>query len=61
MLMAHSWPGNVRELENVVERAFILRSEGRIGIENLPEELTGRCGGLEQGGGHQKRPGSYGG
>jgi len=42
LLMAHDWPGNIRELENVIERAFILCREGRIGIEHLPEELTAR-------------------
>lgn len=41
LLMAHDWPGNIRELENVVERAFILCSDGAIGIEHLPRELTG--------------------
>ena len=42
LLMAHDWPGNIRELENVIERAFILCNEGRIGIEHLPGELTAR-------------------
>ncbi len=42
LLMAHEWPGNIRELENVVERAFILCSEGSIRIDHLPDELTGR-------------------
>jgi len=42
LLMAHDWPGNIRELENSIERAFILCSEGHIGIEHLPEELTAR-------------------
>jgi PAS domain S-box-containing protein len=42
LLMAHEWPGNVRELENVIERAFILCSEGSIGIEHLPGELLAR-------------------
>jgi len=41
LLMAHDWPGNIRELENVVERGFILCSDGDIGIEHLPRELTG--------------------
>ena len=41
LLMAHDWPGNVRELENIIERAFILCGNGRIGIEHLPESLTG--------------------
>jgi transcriptional regulator of acetoin/glycerol metabolism len=41
ILMAHSWPGNVRELENIIERAFIMCSDGLIGMEHLPEELTG--------------------
>ncbi|HOG16226.1 MAG TPA: sigma 54-interacting transcriptional regulator [Syntrophales bacterium] len=39
LLMAHHWPGNIRELENVVERAFVLCSEGHIGVKHLPEEL----------------------
>ncbi len=40
LLMAHDWPGNVRELQNVIERAFVLVREGRIGLEHLPEEMT---------------------
>jgi PAS domain S-box-containing protein len=40
LLMAYDWPGNVRELENVIERAFVLCSNGPIGIEHLPAELT---------------------
>jgi PAS domain S-box-containing protein len=39
LLMAHDWPGNIRELENVIERAFILCSQGEITIGHLPEEL----------------------
>jgi PAS domain S-box-containing protein len=41
LLMAHDWPGNVRELENVIERAFVLCSGGRIELPHLPESLTG--------------------
>ncbi len=40
LLMAHDWPGNIRELENVIERAFILCSEGEIRMGHLPAELT---------------------
>lgn len=40
LFMAHDWPGNIRELENVIERAFVLISDGQIGIEQLPEEFT---------------------
>jgi transcriptional regulator with PAS, ATPase and Fis domain len=40
LLLAHHWPGNVRELENAVERAFILRKDGLIGVADLPEGIT---------------------
>ncbi len=46
-LMAHDWPGNVRELENVIERAFVLCSEGRIKPVHLPRELTARSSDFE--------------
>ena len=31
----YPWPGNVRELENIIERAVILRQNGRIEAEDL--------------------------
>ncbi|HEX5041887.1 MAG TPA: sigma 54-interacting transcriptional regulator [Candidatus Polarisedimenticolaceae bacterium] len=34
-LQAYSWPGNVRELQNVVERAVILASKGRLEVGDL--------------------------
>ncbi|MBC8479499.1 MAG: sigma 54-interacting transcriptional regulator, partial [FCB group bacterium] len=34
-LVAYDWPGNVRELENVLERALILATDGRLSFENL--------------------------
>jgi PAS domain S-box-containing protein len=35
-LMRHDYPGNIRELENFIEHAFILCSEGAIGLRHLP-------------------------
>jgi PAS domain S-box-containing protein len=47
LLMAHNWPGNVRELENVIERAFIIRGDGFIGVRHLPEELKKHVASLD--------------
>ena len=35
----YSWPGNVRELSNLVERVCLLKGEGLISEEDLPEEI----------------------
>lgn len=34
-LSRYNWPGNVRELDNVMQRAYILHSNGRISADNL--------------------------
>jgi len=39
VLMDHGWPGNVRELENTIERAVVLCTTDRIGIDLLPDYL----------------------
>jgi two-component system, NtrC family, response regulator PilR len=39
LLMAYDWPGNVRELENVIERAVVLASGARIGIDLIPDHV----------------------
>jgi two-component system response regulator PilR (NtrC family) len=39
LLLDHLWPGNVRELENTIERAVVLCTGDRIGIELLPDYL----------------------
>ncbi|MEE2904110.1 MAG: sigma-54 dependent transcriptional regulator [Myxococcota bacterium] len=39
-LQRYDWPGNIRELRNVVERMVILRGEGEIEEEDLPERFV---------------------
>jgi DNA-binding NtrC family response regulator len=34
-LTRHSWPGNVRELKNVIDRAVLLETSDRIGLNNI--------------------------
>jgi two-component system response regulator PilR (NtrC family) len=36
-LCEYDWPGNVRELENVIERAVVLSSSPRIGLDLIPD------------------------
>jgi NtrC-family two-component system response regulator AlgB len=36
----HVWPGNVRELRNTVERAVILGNDEKIGVNDLPGNIT---------------------
>jgi DNA-binding NtrC family response regulator len=42
LLMAYNWPGNVRELENAIERAVVLSSGPRIGVDLVPEQVRSR-------------------
>lgn len=41
-LQEYQWPGNVRELENALERAVILSTGERLGVDVLPERVTQR-------------------
>ena len=41
MLRRYRWPGNVRELQNVVERAVLLGKSDRVGVEDLPTDVSG--------------------
>lgn len=42
-LLSHTWPGNVRELDNVMQRAFILQTNGMISDAEIVFEMdTGR-------------------
>jgi transcriptional regulator of acetoin/glycerol metabolism len=38
--MGYDYPGNIRQLENIIEHAFILCSQGEIGIRHLPAYLA---------------------
>lgn len=40
-LRAYAFPGNVRELANIVERAAVLCRGQTVGVEDLPEHVTG--------------------
>jgi DNA-binding NtrC family response regulator len=39
VLLRYNWPGNVIQLENVIERAFALRVDLTIGLDDLPTEI----------------------
>jgi len=39
VLLRYSWPGNVIQLENVIERAFALRVNLTIELDDLPSEI----------------------
>jgi len=41
LLMAYDWPGNVRELENVIERAVVLCPDREIGVDLIPDHVSG--------------------
>ncbi|MBX6396099.1 MAG: hypothetical protein IRY98_10430, partial [Alicyclobacillaceae bacterium] len=38
-MVNYSWPGNIRQLRNCVERALLSSSDGKIKVENLPDEI----------------------
>ena len=40
-MMDYEWPGNVRELENAMERGMVLSTTPVIGLELLPQQLSG--------------------
>jgi sigma-54 dependent transcriptional regulator, flagellar regulatory protein len=39
LLKQHHWPGNVRELKNMVERFVVLKGEGIIEAQDLPDDI----------------------
>jgi len=39
VMKAYRWPGNVRELKNIIERAMLLGTTGRLTMADLPAEI----------------------
>ena len=39
VMIQHDWPGNVRELSNLMERLVVIKGEGEINIDDLPEKM----------------------
>lgn len=41
-LIEYDWPGNIRELENMIERLVVLKKQGTLGVEDLPQKFGRR-------------------
>jgi DNA-binding NtrC family response regulator len=39
VMVSYDWPGNVRQLENTIERMVLLKGEGELSVEDLPEKM----------------------
>jgi DNA-binding NtrC family response regulator len=39
-VLEYAWPGNIRELENLIERVIILKGEGVITPQDLPDKVV---------------------
>lgn len=39
VMIDYSWPGNVRELQNLIEYLFVINTDNKIGMEQLPPKL----------------------
>ncbi len=39
-LITYDWPGNIRQLRNAIERMLVLDTDGRLDVDDLPEEIA---------------------
>ncbi|HVN29229.1 MAG TPA: sigma-54 dependent transcriptional regulator [Candidatus Binataceae bacterium] len=42
LLLNYRWPGNVRELQSAIHSGVILSRNGRLAVDDLPADITGR-------------------
>lgn len=42
VLRNYDWPGNVRQLQNTLESMMVLDQDGRLDLDDLPDELQGQ-------------------
>ncbi|MBK9305765.1 MAG: sigma-54-dependent Fis family transcriptional regulator [Nitrospira sp.] len=42
LLTEYDWPGNIRELENMIERLVVLKKQGMLASEDLPQKISRR-------------------
>ena len=47
ILCAYNWPGNVRQIENTIERMVLLRADGPLDVEDVPERIRNSAPVLE--------------
>ncbi|MDH4301137.1 MAG: sigma-54 dependent transcriptional regulator [Nitrospira sp.] len=40
LLIEYDWPGNIRELENMMERMAVLKKQGILSSEDLPQKIS---------------------
>lgn len=40
LLTDYDWPGNIRELENMMERLVVLKKQGMLSSEDLPQKIS---------------------
>ena len=50
VLRGYDWPGNVRQLRNAMESTVVIDTDGRIDLDDLPDELQASHGEVPDGG-----------